>query len=49
MSSGPTKNEQALFADILSFQYDPLGYVQYAFPWGQPNTPLAKIERPRTW
>lgn len=48
-SLGPSKNEQALFTDILSFQYDPLGYVRYAFPWEQANTPLAKITGPRRW
>ena len=24
-------------------------WVQYAFPWGQPNTPLANYEGPRVW
>jgi hypothetical protein len=26
-----------LIDDIASFQHDPLGYVQYAFPWGEPG------------
>lgn len=45
----PTDKEQELFADILSFKYDPEGFVMYAFPWGVRNTPLEKITKPRTW
>lgn len=48
-SNGPTQHEQQLLTDILSYKYDPLGFVMYAFPWGQQGTPLARIERPRTW
>ena len=33
--------EQQLVEDILSFANDPLGYVWYAFPWGEPGTELA--------
>lgn len=47
--AGPTPQEQELLTSVLSFKYDPLGFVMYAFPWGQPGTPLAKIQRPRTW
>jgi hypothetical protein len=28
---------------------DPEAFVLFAFPWGQPNTPLAKFKGPRTW
>jgi len=28
---------------------DPEAFVLFAFPWGQPNTPLAKFSGPRTW
>lgn len=35
--------------DILTYQYDPLGFVMYAFPWGKVGTPLAKIDGPRKW
>ena len=47
--NGPTSREQELIEDLLQFKYDPEGFVRYAFPWGVPNTPLAKLEGPRTW
>jgi hypothetical protein len=28
---------------------DPEAFVLFAFPWGQPNTPLAKFKGPRAW
>lgn len=42
-------DEQQLLLKMLEFQDDPLGYVLYAFPWGQPNTPLANHAGPRKW
>jgi hypothetical protein len=43
-----TPEEEAQLAeDIARFEFDPLGYVLYAFPWGQPG-PLLK-HRPRKW
>lgn len=47
--AGPSNKEQALIETILSFKYDPLGFVLYAFPWGVRNTPLANFEGPRQW
>lgn len=35
--------------DIGMFTHDPLGYVYYNFPWGEPGTPLAKKDGPRKW
>jgi hypothetical protein len=49
VKNGPTSREQELIEDLLQFKYDPEGFVRYAFPWGVPNTPLAKISGPRTW
>ena len=46
---GPTSKEQELITQILQYKYDPEGFVRYAFPWGVPGTPLAKIEGPRAW
>jgi hypothetical protein len=40
--------EQQLAEDIASFEFDPEGFVWYAFPWGVPGTVLAK-KRPRAW
>jgi hypothetical protein len=43
-----TPEEEAQLAeDIARFEFDPLGYVLYAFPWGQPG-PLQK-QKPRRW
>jgi len=39
--------EQALGRDIARFELDPLGFVEYAFPWGKPG-PL-KDRKPRRW
>lgn len=46
---GPSKNEEELLEAIQAFKYDPLGFVLYAFPWGERKTPLAEVEGPRTW
>lgn len=45
----PSREEQQLLTDILTHQYDPLGFVLYAFPWGKAGTPLAQIDGPRAW
>ena len=39
--------EQELIADIAGFQHDPLGYVLYAFKWGEGE--LKDEAGPRTW
>lgn len=41
-------NEDALIDDIVSFTHDPLGYVQYAFPWGEEGD-LETSNGPREW
>jgi len=46
---GPVGNEIDLITQLLSYKYDPHGYAMFAFPWGQPNTPLAKLDGPRGW
>lgn len=46
---GPSKNEQELIEALLEYKYDPEGFVLFAFPWGVPNTPLAKFKGPRQW
>lgn len=35
--------------DIAAFTHDPLGFVLYAFPWGEPGTELAGKTGPRPW
>ena len=34
--------ERQLIDDVISYIDDPLGFVLYAFPWGEKNTPLEK-------
>ena len=41
------ETEIALVNDIAGFRYDPLGYIRYAFPWG--NGELASAVGPRDW
>jgi len=48
-AQGPSNNEQELMTQLLSFRYDPLAFVRYAFPWGVEGTPLAKVKGPRSW
>jgi hypothetical protein len=43
--------EQQLMTQIWSPEIarNPEAFVLFAFPWGQPNTPLAHFKGPRTW
>lgn len=41
--------EEQILEDIMGFMNDPLGYVLYAFPWGEPGTELADQEGPYEW
>lgn len=44
-----SKNEkQQLIDDIASFTHDPLGFANYAFPWGEQGD-LETAKGPRTW
>lgn len=47
--SSEVDHEQQLVDDIVSFRHDPLGYVLYAFPWGEEGTELANKSGPRQW
>jgi hypothetical protein len=38
-----------LLRDITRRSHDPLGFVQYAFPWGQKGTKLEKMYGPQMW
>jgi len=44
-------DEQVLMATLWSpaVADNPEAFVLMAFPWGQPNTPLAKFQGPRKW
>lgn len=41
--------DKALIEDIAGFTHDPLAFAKYAYPWGVPNTELAKVKGPREW
>ena len=43
--------DQSVFQIVLdpSIRDDPYAWVMTVFPWGKPNTPLAKIKGPRKW
>jgi hypothetical protein len=44
-------DEQALMTQMWSpaIRDNPEAFVMFAFPWGQPNTPLEKFKGPRAW
>lgn len=42
-------DEYQLILKLLEYKDDPLGFVLFAFPWGQPNTPLENHQGPRGW
>lgn len=49
MTVNPANAEIELINDIMQFEHDPLGFVLYAFPWGEPGTPLEHHSGPRKW
>lgn len=40
---------EAVLEWLASVRDDPLGFVLGAFPWGEPETPLAKFDGPLAW
>jgi hypothetical protein len=46
--AGLRNPEQALIDDLAQFQDDPLGFVRYAYPWGEPGE-LEDVDGPRAW
>ena len=43
-----TEDEQ-LIEDIAGFTHDPLGFVKYAYEWGEEGTELEDVQEPRHW
>jgi len=41
--------EQQLLEEIAEFYDDPLGYVMWAFPWGEAGGPLEEYDGPDEW
>lgn len=46
---GTPAAEAQLMTDLLALRDDPVGFVAYAYPWGQPGTPFEKFSGPRPW
>lgn len=45
-----TPDEQVeLIVALAGFSKDPVGFVYFAFPWGEPNTDLAQFTGPHQW
>ena len=42
-------HEKKLFETIKGFMWDPVGFVYFNYPWGEPDTSLANEEGPDTW
>lgn len=50
MSTAVSRDAEAELYEAVAEHYaDPLGYVRMAFPWGEPDTPLATYMEPRIW
>lgn len=41
--------EEELAEAVSEYYADPLGYVRFAFPWGEAGSPLASYREPRIW
>lgn len=41
--------ESDLIEIVTGFRHDPVGFVRYAFPWGEQGTELAGENGPRAW
>ncbi len=39
----------ALLDGLARYRHDPLGFVLWAFPWGEAGTPLAEMDGPELW
>ena len=44
-----TDRDEQITEDLARFVHDPLGWVLWAFPWGEEGTVLAKETGPRRW
>ena len=41
--------DRQLSEDLAQFEFDPYGFVLYAFPWGVAGTPLEAYDGPHEW
>ncbi len=47
--TGKVSADLELAGEIAAFYADPLGFVLFAYPWGEPGGPLADEEGPDEW
>ena len=45
----PAELNRKIIAEVAKYRDDPLGFVQFAFPWGQKGTPLERWPGPQMW
>ena len=45
----PTNFERQLLDAVRGFALDPLGFVRFAYPWGEAGTELVDATGPREW
>lgn len=45
----PAELNRQIIAEVAKYRHDPLGFVQFAFPWGQKGTPLERWHGPQMW
>ncbi|MCC6419440.1 MAG: hypothetical protein IT429_14485, partial [Gemmataceae bacterium] len=45
----PAELNRKIVAEVAKYRDDPLGFVQFAFPWGQKGTPLERWPGPQLW
>lgn len=41
--------EDQILSDLASYSKNPLGFVRFAFPWGEPGSELANAAGPEPW
>jgi hypothetical protein len=44
-----TEFERRLAEEVAEYTHDPLGFALFAWPWGEPDTPLADFDEPMQW
>lgn len=45
----PAELNRKIMLEIAKYRNDPLGFVQFAFPWGAKGTPLERWPGPQMW
>lgn len=45
----PAELNRKIISEVSRYRSDPLGFVNFAFPWGQKGTPLERWHGPQLW